>query len=178
MDNVEDRIDDALKQARAAQANVEELSSKRLAELMEMPHWQAARHYNDPRLTAKHRDALLDHVAKRRPNPTWKAASSLSLGADAFGWIMRHLRLTCLATGVAAILALAWLNTPRFIDIGRLALDLEAVWPDGTVQPMSEGSIYAVIDADVDGNWEIRIWRPRKGYQPGVVAYDALFAAR
>lgn len=177
MTNVKHRLEQAQRQAIAAGARVEAISAKRLAQLKKLPAKAAARYLNDPRLTAKDRETLQRALVKGRPRRLPQASRSLRLMPDAVKWLQRHPRLTLSTVGVFLLVLMAFQNTPRTIGIGRMAYDLEVIWPDGTVQPLPLGETYAVVGA-TENEWQVRVWRPGMNYELLLLPRDALHGAR
>lgn len=177
MTNVKHRLEQAQRQAIAAGARVEAISAKRLAELKKLPPKAAARRLDDPRLTAKDRKALQCALMKGLPSRRPMASRSSRSMSSAMKWPLRHPRLTVSTVGILVLVLVAFQNTPRTLGIGRMAHDLNVVWPDGTVQPLPQGETYAVVGA-AENEWQVRVWRPSKRYELVLLPHDALQGAR
>lgn len=179
MEKIESQIDQARRQAGAAEAQVEAISRKLLAKLRELPYRETSQHVEDRRLTAKDRAALQAHLQRQLPSRAPKRAAPKSARFiwpnRVLTWPLRHIRLTAAVAVIAAISYMAWENTPQTIGMARLAYELEVGWPDGTVQPLKDN--YAVIGL-VEGQWQVRVWKPFHGYELLSLPYDSLVAVQ
>lgn len=179
MTQVNNRIDGARRLATAAQADVNAISDKLLADLLERPFREAANFIEDPRLTPSARSKLRAHVNKRlsaRPRVrTEPVKQALAAVRPVLGWALRHPVMLVSASAAMLCFGIAVSNTPTIIDIGRFPNAPELRWSDGSVQSLDD--VYAVV-GHRPGEWLIRVWRPFRGYETIAAPQSDLVSAR
>lgn len=166
MSQVDNRIDSARRAAATTQAEVNAISDKLLADVLQRPFREAANFIDAPRLTSTARAALRSHVNKSlsaRPRlRTSPIKQALAAVWPVLGWARRHPIMLSSVLATVLCFGVALSNTPTTIGIGRLPNAPEMRWPDGSLQKLDDA--YAVIGHG-PGEWLIRVWRPFKGYE-------------